>query len=86
MSTARAQELEACITSLQKATIKLTAESESTKTKLQQTSAANALWQFESDEGWLHFDQRVNDILESTHGKREARSHLSSSAWPTRLT
>jgi WWE domain len=67
MSAARTQELQGCIFAFSEVASKLTAECDATISRLQKEQTA-VQWQFRSDQGWVDYDQPVNDMLESAHG------------------
>jgi WWE domain len=66
MSAARIQELQFCISSLSEAASKLTAECNTTISMLHKHQAGTlcAQWQYETDQGWVNFEQSVNGLLE----------------------
>jgi WWE domain len=73
MSSVCIEELEACIFSLSKAASKFADKCGSAISNLQKLQATTcAQWQRQTDQGWVDYEQSINDLLESAH--RHSRS------------
>jgi WWE domain len=73
MSSVCIEELEACISSLSKAALKFAEKCGSAISTLQKLQATTcAQWQRQTSQGWVDYEQSVNDLLESAH--RRSRS------------
>jgi WWE domain len=66
MSAATMQELQTCISSLSEAASKLAAECNTAISMLHKHQAGTLCtqWQYETDQGWVNFEQSVNGLLE----------------------